>query len=52
MRPERVDDIDKLADILPDLLRAIAKHLRGIGKDDLRAKFEREHEKMMASFDA
>lgn len=50
MRPERVGDIDKLADILPGLLHAIADHLRGLGKEDLRTKHEREHEAIMASF--
>lgn len=50
MRPERVTDIDKLADILPDLLHAIAEHLRGLGKEDLRTKHEREHEAAMADF--
>lgn len=52
LRPERVTDIDKLADTLPDLLHAIAEHLRGLGKEDLRTKHEREHEAAMAAFRA
>jgi hypothetical protein len=49
MRPERVVDIDNLAAVLPDLLRAIASHLRGLGKDDLRSRHSREYEALTVS---
>lgn len=48
-RPEHVEDMEKLADKLPSLLKAVAEHLRSLGKDDLRSRLEREHEELMAS---
>ena len=55
--PKRVDDLEAVINVLPELLRAVIAEMRTAGLDDLRSRFdkmheeyEREREQWMAEF--
>lgn len=50
--PDNVASLERFAEDAPKLFRAIASHLRELGKDDLRGKWEIDHERLMEPFKA